>query len=730
MKKRFFPILGFFLLSFAFFEQMTVFHSQIFGVFLFVVSIIILARMWKRMYTNFLSVKEKIVVTLLSYSTPIFLFGLLSGVATTWYVANALLLAFSFFLTCIVSLEIFFRVQKKQEEDLFDIYSFEFPPMSPPGMLPAVYLFLAAFTFLGIAVPDTASLQSPWQHLPSFFLYVFFLLTLILGYLIFSLKRTSLLLFLLVVHSLLLHSYLPLSHSLPWGGDVWRNIGVEEKFIEEKPLLPVLFGSEVKWRDFGSFSLPEAITIPNKYVYSHLWGESVFLSRFLEVDLLTVNRFLVPLMWGLLMPLLAYGIGRKLFSSEKQALFFSFVTFLPFPLQALGGLTVAVSWGMIFFSFLLFLWLEYIQTQNTQVRNLAFFLGVLSVFGYTLFFVLFSLVVILTLVLQKIENKSLRNLVWGVASVLGIGIFPVLELVSKTSRFPHTLALFHNFKQFLGQWSGLFYASLIRDHDIASGNIIFNHTPSYSFVKNIFTFQRVHLMLLMLILFLCVLNALVSSIREKKLEWKIMTSLFVVIFFGYVLSWYVLEGEHSFARRLDPVVALMIVLLAAQGLFLFAKKYKRFSGQKWVVGLGIFFLSWSITTVYASGPDLHVVSTDEYQVATRVATQVQGASCVLADTWLLLALEGVSHAQIVGGGFPVDSSFGQEERVKLYQNLLEGSSTSLRERGGALTGASECFVVLPKNTKNLSKIREKFGNPDFQNASLIMWKIGLKNLSE
>lgn len=729
MKKRFFAIFGFLLLSGAVFEQMAVLHSKIFGAAVFVLSLGILGSIWKRIYTNILSVEEKIVVTLLSYATPVFLFGLLSGIATTWYVPNAFLLVLSFFLTSIISVEIFFRVQKKQE-DLFDIYNFEFPPMSPPGMLPAIYLFLATFTFLGIAVPATTSLQSPWQYLPSFFLYLFFLLTFILGYLIFSLKRTSFLLFLLVIHSLLLHSYLPLSHALPWGGDVWRNIGLEEKFLEEQPLLPVLFGPEVKWRDFGAFSLPEALTIPNKYVYGHFWGESVFLVRFFNADILTFNKFFVPLLWGLLMPLLAYGIGRKLFPSEKQALFFSFITFLPFPLQALGGLTVAVSWGMIFFTFLLFLWLEYIQTKNTSVRNLALFFGALSVFGYTLFFVLFLVMVMLTLLLQKIGNTSLRNSVWGVASVVLMGIFPVLELISKTSHFPQTLSLFHNLKQFLGQWSGWFYVTLIRDHDIASGNIIFNHTPLYSFVKNIFTFQRVHLMVLMLILFLCILNALLSNIREKKLEWKIMTSMFVVTFFGYVLSWYVLEGEHSFARRLDPVLSFTLVLLAVHGFFLFVKKYKRFSGQKWAVVVGIFFLSWSITTVYASGPDLHVVSTDEYQVATVVAPQVQGNACILADTWLLLAVEGVSNAQIVGGGFPIDPSFGQTERVKLYQSLLEGSVATLGEQAHSLTGASECFVVVPKNTKNLAKIREKFGKPEFQNATLLVWKIGLKNNPE
>jgi len=725
MKKRFLAYFGAAAVSFLIYLQMHSFQNDVFGVLLFLFSFLVLGKMWKKTFTSLFPKREKRIFSPLSYFTPFMIVGLIAGIFITWYKADAVLLALSFFLTGVFTIEVFLRKKGNMEDDILDISKIEFPSLPPAGMLPVFYFLLWSLTLVGILTPSGAILQTPWQYLPTFFLVLFFLLTLLLGYILITSQRTTLILFLLVLHSVLLHFSLPLSHQLPWGGDVWRMIGVEGKFIAEEPLLPVLFGKEALWRDIGPVSLPEALVIPNKYIYSHLWGQTVFLARLLPIDLISLNRFLVPLTWSIFVPILLYALGRKLFRSEKQALAFSFLVLLPFPLQALGSLTLAVSWGFIFFLFLLFLWFEYLDTKNKSIAKLALLLGGLSIFGYTVFFILFWMLVLATFLLQALHKSKWQNTVWLGMSAMGIFLFPVIEMIAKMDRIPASFSLGANMKQLLGQFSGWYYASAIRPHDIISGNIIFNHTPSFSFVENIFTIQRWHIMFLMLCCFIFLSIGLFSVWKEKNISWKLMSFLFFITAGGYVIGWYVLEGERFFVRRLDPIFALLLMLFVSQGIFVWAKKYLKNSKEKIVAVLALLFFSFTFCTVYAGGPDMRVVSIDEYETAAFLSSQK--ASCVLADTWLLLALEGISQAQVVGGGLPIDERFGQEERVKLYAELLENPQKELVSRLANLTSRDECFLAIPKNSKNLAKIREVFGSYQYQNHSFEVWKLGLKN---
>lgn len=731
MKKRFFAGLGFFLLTLLLHAQLTQWKNVSFGVFFFLFSFFLLGRIWKSVYSRFLPDEEPLIHKMLGFFTPVLLIGFLVGIFLALYKINPFVLSLCFFATALLSLEFFFQTKNKNLQDILDVRNIEFGLSQPPGVLPGVYFFFWIITFAVVLQPATQVLNSPWQHIPVGFLILFFLLTCILLYLLRTSKKTGQLLFLLVLHSILLHSYLPFSHVNPWGGDVWRMIAVEEKFLEEKPLLPVLFGDEVKWREAGPIKLPEALVIPNKYIYSHLWGETVFLASVLHIDLVTLNRFLLPVLWSLLIPILCFALGKKLFDSEKKGLIFAFLTFLPFSLQALGGLTLAVSLGTLMFLFLLYLWIEYIQTEDITARNLAFLFGVLSLFGYTLYFLLFWFVVAISLLYKNISKEKIRRAVWFPVTVLSILFFPLLELISKIDHLPMQFSFVGSIKQFVGEWSGWYIASGIRQGDTLSGNIIFNHTPQVAFVDNIFTHFRWHLMLLMGVLGFFILYGLWSVWREKKLEWKIFTTLFFVVAGGYVIGWYFLEGERSFVRRLDPLLALLLLLFACYGLFTFFEK-RKIQVKQMSVGLlaVICFFAFTITTVYATGPDMRVVSASEYDAARVIANQYKNNKnepCVLADTWLLLALGGITKGNIVGGGFPIDTSFGQKERVELYSTLLKNPTPELTATLGQVSLAQNCFVVVPKKQKNIAKIKEIFGNPRYANKDLFVFGIGLKN---
>ena len=157
------------------------------------------------------------------------------------------------------------------------------------------------------------------------------------------------------MQAFLLHAYLPLSHDLPWGGDVWRHLAVEERLMEGGQVLPVLFGDEAKWVEKIGIDIPEVLISPYKYSYSQLWGSSVLLAKTFSVNLLLINKWLVPILFSLVMTFVLYRIGWLLFGNKRQGLWLVWLSFIPFSFQALGGLTLPVSLGYLNFFFVLML---------------------------------------------------------------------------------------------------------------------------------------------------------------------------------------------------------------------------------------------------------------------------------------------------------------------------------------------------------------------------------------
>ncbi len=726
MKRLGFWIISALVSGLAYF-QLAFFQSQFFGWTLLLLSLFFLSKVWKKIYADWLGEKELLAVGTLSVLTPFVLLGFFVGICLTWYKANSVLISSSFFLTWILSFELFLKIKKSQTETLFDIGALSFPSLSPPGFLPAVYIFLWVLAIVGLQHPSTAILFSPWQTLPTFLLVLFFILSFLLVYLLCVSNRNGLLIFLIILHSFLLHSALPLSHELPWGGDVWRMIAIEEKFIQEKPLLPVLFGKEALWRDIGPVSLPEALVIPNKYIYGHLWGQTVLLARFTFVDLITLNRFLVPFVWSIFVPLLAYVFARRFALSEKKSIIVAFLTLMPFSLQAMGSFTLAVSWGFIIFLLLLCLWFGFLQTKNVHMRNFALLMGVFSLFGYTLFSLMFWFIVLMTFCFQMIQSKKIQNMTLILFGIISVLFFPLIELVLKISAVPEKIIWFTRVKQFVGEWSGWFFAHRISVSDMPSANVIVNHVPANAFVQNMFTIQRWHVFVFMVLLIFCVCLGLVWIARKKEVSFKILFLLVCIVAGGYGIGWYILEGERFFVRRLDPIFAFLLMFVGLLGLFSLERIWKSLKNKTVIFVVLAIFFSATMTTVFASGPDSRVVSRDEYNVAQFISGVSMKPACILADTWVLLALEGVSKTNIIGGGFPIDEKFGQKERVEIYTNFLQSPDKSVKAKIAQYVPASECLVVVPKNSKNLSKIRENLNILLYQNKTLEVWRIQLKN---
>jgi hypothetical protein len=113
--------------------------------------------------------------------------------------------------------------------------------------------------------------------------------------------------------------------------------------------LPVLFGDQAEWQEVVNINLPSAFLQANKYSYGHLWGTSLLVAETLQVDLIAINKWLMPVLWSLVMPFIFFRLGQLIFNNRRQALWLVWLSLLPFPLQALGALSLPVSLDFILF---------------------------------------------------------------------------------------------------------------------------------------------------------------------------------------------------------------------------------------------------------------------------------------------------------------------------------------------------------------------------------------------
>ncbi len=568
-----------------------------------------------------------------------------------------------------------------------------------------VILLFIAFVLLVGSAGSIQVLWSPWQVISPFYLPFFFILVFLLGILIFSRSRIKIVLFFLVLLSILCHSYLALSHQMPWGGDVWRMVAVEEKLLDGDYYPPVLHGHEARWTEAAGIDLPEVFTVPQKFTYAHYWAVNVLVAGGFNLDLATVSKWLVPLLWSVFGTMFLFRIGHLIFRNWRMGLLLAWLGLLPFTFQVLGAISLPVSLGFVVFLFVMCLWLQYFQDQAPGQLLPAAIFTFLMLFGYSLHFLLLFFSVPVVFVYGLIARAKKKALLIPAKIILLLGaplFFPAIELSAKISRLPEQYDLVLSAKKALAIFSGWYYASGIRSHDILMGNIFFNHTPNYAFVENFFTGIRWIVIPLMLIICLCFLLELMNAVIKKNDKyWFFVTFLAFMSFGAYLIGWFYLEGDRLFTRRLDHVLALIILIffLSFVGAS-FNKLSTRFLNpvvvKVYTIILVVIFSLLGVIA-YGSGPDMRVVSDKEYQAARIILQNISTTSnnhCIIADTWLLLLIEAQSHAKIAGGGFPMDYQFAQPERMRIYDEIAEGNLVQGLNRAFHLTGADQCFVAI------------------------------------
>lgn len=716
------------------------------GFLLIICFFLFVAQWWQEILKRLFGMRQREWITkVLAWGIVFILLSFISAVFVAWYGLGAMATWLVFVLTATISYGIRTLIRRQHG------YTSGRVKVSGKGihfifqkhwLLLVVYavLWFAALFFL-INSRSDAALLSPWQAMSSYFLPLIFLLSVVLGILLYSKFSIKVLLFLVLAHGLLVHLYMPLSHTLPWGGDVWRHVAMEQRLLDDKPIAPVLFGEHAATKEIGPFAIPEVLVTPQKYIYSQLWGISTLLSRTLDVSLITINIWLIPIVWSFLLPIIFFRIGGLLFRSWRRGLVFAALANAFFPLQALGGLTLPVSLGYVSFFLVLFFWLCYLRTKNSMQKNIALFFGVLMLFGYPLHAVVFWFIVAVSFLLSFSEmryakvrhffaKKYIRPAYRGLILLASIVFFPLIELVSKISRLPQQSDWLHSIKQMIGIFSGWFFASAIRPHDMLPGNILFNHVPENAYVPSFFLQWRWFFIPAMLLTLGAAIYGLAIAQKNKYQQlWSVLSALALSLGFGYVMSWFYLEGDHLFARRMDALLAFCLLIFSY---YAFVQYREVFSSRLWLRRATTFVLiiciSWVGTASYASGPDMRVVSKAEFDAAAYIWQEEEKSAhnnCVIGDTWTLLVLEGLSGRKIVGGGFPIDYQFGQPALSRIYTEMNVSPTSSLFTESHELTKDETCWVVLPQMHvgQDVKHVIESLTGAEAQEVgSLYLWR--------
>jgi hypothetical protein len=556
-------------------------------------------------------------------------------------------------------------------------------------------LLIYGFYLLKMSWTESA-VFSPWQTIKPSFIYVFALAAMVVALLIYTRFSHKYTLLVIIALSFLQHSYLPLTSDLIYGADNWRHISTEERIYRGETVEPPKISDAT--------IETQLTTIIGRVAYSQLWGMSVLLSKVLSVDLININKWLLPVLWSVLLPILLYESGRSFGWSRRKSSVLVWLSFLPFAWQVGGSFTLPVNFGFLFWLFAQLLMFKRSERQEDFQLSFLFAIGIMISFGYSLYALIFwAGMALFELIHWRLDFTRAQV---GLMVLFGIVLLPLIEWKFGYSFINSSTAMWDGVKQATCSLTGYYLAAGPRPHDITAGNIIINETPSYAYVSNLFTAFRwwiVGFMVAFWLLFIYGLrltmskgfdslpdypgNAPVNIYRSNHCWLLVFGSS---LFFGYIISRYFLPGEHLLTRRLDPMLAFLVLTIFFVAISALA------SLEKYRIPIIVAFIlgSAALAASYSLGPDTRNVSSDEYRAATYISEQVKNDDkyCVVGDTYVLLALESLTRGKVVGGGFPITHNFEQPELSKLQMNLNDISVVEVKY-ALRTTGAPYCFLI-------------------------------------
>jgi hypothetical protein len=220
-----------------------------------------------------------------------------------------------------------------------------------------LYLLLIGLSVSLLIASHTGEAHTVWEVMHPAFMPVLFVATSVLtAILLNSEEKVHVKLIFVIVHSILIHSFF--SVIFP-GGDLsgQQTMLGRSRLVDENAVL------------YGVFHPGEA----ESTIYDWFRGENlqaaltVALARMLNIDLLWVHLFLVPVLWGVFTPVAAYLTTLAMTKNEKASILASIVI-SAFPYATyFGAISVPNSIGFIFFFYSLHFILKYLSSNERRI---------------------------------------------------------------------------------------------------------------------------------------------------------------------------------------------------------------------------------------------------------------------------------------------------------------------------------------------------------------------------
>ena len=261
-----------------------------------------------------------------------------------------------------------------------------------------IYLLLTALSFYLLLISRRGEAYGVWWSVHPLFIPVFFLTTLTLVVTICISQMTEHKLGLITVHSILSHSLFVIIFPAGDSGGQQYVLGTTRLIYDNVILHGIRVPAESVllqvYRWFRGDSFQAAI--------------SVILARMFNVDVFWIHLLLVPILWGLFIPLGVFMITRTL-SKNINIAALSALLIAVFPYTLLwGAMSVYNSLGFIFFLFSVYFFLEYLSSSQSRKWVLLMLMFVfLSFLAHFLAGIIAFSFLLLVLTFKVFENRSI-----------------------------------------------------------------------------------------------------------------------------------------------------------------------------------------------------------------------------------------------------------------------------------------------------------------------------------
>lgn len=242
-------------------------------------------------------------------------------------------------------------------------------------VLQGLYIVLAVICLVLLFMSRSEEVVLIWDVLHPAFAPSYFIATCVLLITLFSKTSKRIKLFLVVIHSILIHSLLIIVLNPGFYGDQWWELGLARDVYNWGKNVPNL--SDFLVGEVPSYSLYSAFYYAfRKRVYQVL--VTVFAHMF-GIDVYWSHIFLTPLLWATLVPFSIYKILKILGEGEGGSIFGAFLSLVVPVFVWYGAITIPDTLGTILFCLMIYLTLRYLSSDKMDASSLLVILMVIFV---------------------------------------------------------------------------------------------------------------------------------------------------------------------------------------------------------------------------------------------------------------------------------------------------------------------------------------------------------------